>query len=112
MATWTAEALELWQDLVSEFGNEYSYGAGTYPCVLNPVKQGFGMTQTSYNAMADTIIDTLRSDCVTSGLYAIVQENPTKRPIVSVNGIDYDLLSIENDDDTQPSIRIFAAKHQ
>lgn len=111
--TWTEDALELWVDLVAEFGFTMKYQAWTFPCLNNPVRQGFAMQLAGYSNKADTIIDMLRSDAITSGLYAIVQANPqTKRPIVTVNEIDYDLLTIENDDDTQPSIRIFASKHQ
>jgi len=114
--SWTEEMLELWHDEAaeSEFMATMQYQSWMFICIKNPVRSGFQMTQTGYNYTADSIIDMLRSDAVASGLYPmIVQQNPqSKRPVVKVNGIDYDLLSLENDDETQPSIRIFAVKHQ
>lgn len=113
--TWTEDMLELWHDEVqdSEFRARYTYESWTFDCIKTPMRQGFAMTLNAYNAQADCIIDTLRSDCQTSGLYDIIQNNPQKkRPQITVNNIGYDLLSIENDDPTQPSIRIFATKHQ
>lgn len=115
MSTYTEEMLELWMDEASdsEFGNVMQYQAFTFPCILNPIRSGFQMTPVSYNDKRDTIIDILRTDAVTSGLYAIVQTNPqSKRPIVSVGGIEFDLGQLESDDPTQPSIRIFASRHQ
>jgi len=113
--TWTEEMEELWHYEVqeSEFYAQYSFNAGTYDCIKTPVQKRFNMTQNAYGDIADAIIDTLRSDCVASGLYAVMQGNPqTKRPIVTINNITYDVLRIETDDATQPSIRLFIGKHQ
>lgn len=112
--TWTADALELWYDLWAEYGElMMQYQSASYKTILNPIRSGFQMTPVSYNDKRDTIIDILRTDAQTSGLYAIVQTNPqTKRPIVTVGGIEFDLGQLESDDPTQPSIRIFASRHQ
>lgn len=113
MSTWTEDALELWQDLVAEFGNTASYGAFTFHCILNPVRAGFSMTITAYSKQADTIIDLLRTDAVTNGLYELAQSNPaTKRPLVQVGTAQYEILKLESDDPTQPSIRLSASLRQ
>lgn len=107
--------LEIWLELWDFYGNlMLQYESSQLKLIQNPVKQGFGMTQTAYTQMADSIFDVLRSEAETSGLAAVIQQpNPqTKRPIVTVNGIVYDILSVENDDPTQPSIRMFVTKHQ
>ncbi len=113
--TWPEEMLELWHEeaQMDEFYAQYSYGAGTYDCIKTPIQKRFNMTLNAYGDMADSIIDTLRSDCIASGLYDVMQANPqTKRPIVTVNNVTYDVLRIETDDATQPSIRLFIGKHQ
>lgn len=105
--TWTEDALELWNDQVLEYGTTMEYDAWTFPCIKNPINSMFAMTQTGYDQQADTTIDMLRSDAVTSGLYALVQSNPqTKRPIVTIEGIRFTVLRLENDDSAQPSIRL------
>lgn len=113
MPTWTQDALELWNDLVAEFGAVATYGAFTFQCIKNPVRSAFQMVPNGYNDQGDTIIDLLRTDAVTNGLYALVQHNPqTKRPVIEIRGSSYDIIKMENDDDEQPSIRLSAMKHQ
>lgn len=111
--TWTQDALELWQDLVAEFGNVATYGAFTFQCILNPVRSGFQITPTAYSKAADTVIDLLRTDAITNGLYALSQSNPqTKRPVVQVDTQSYEIIKLESDDPTQPSIRLSASQLQ
>lgn len=120
MSTWTEDAEELWEDLVAEFGYTMRYESVTMDALWNPVRSGFQMTQVAYNQRADSIVDILRSDAITSGLYQIIAENPQEKrpqvtlmnPRVSQPQIILDLINFENDDATQPSIRIFAQKHQ
>lgn len=113
MNTWTEDALELWNDLVSEFGNTATYGIYTFRCVLDPARSGFQITLTAYSKQADTIIDLLRTDAVANGLYALAQQNPpTKRPIVTVGTQQYEIIKLESDDPTQPSIRLSASQKQ
>jgi hypothetical protein len=115
MATWTEDKLELWIELASddEFGVEASYGAFTFRCIKNPVRSSFVMTMNAYDKQADTIIDTLRSDAVANGLYALIQSDPQeKRPIVTISNERYEILGMENDDNTEPSIRLKALRLQ
>lgn len=113
MSTWTADALELWEDLVAEFGTTAKYGAFTFDCVKNPIRSGFIINVNAYDKQADTIIDILRTDAITNGLYALVQMNPqTKRPIVMIDGNEYGIIKMESDDSAQPSIRLSASQKQ
>lgn len=113
MSTWTADALELWEDLWSEFGTTASYGAFTFRCIKDPVKSQFQMTPYAYDKTALSIIDLLRTDAVTCGLYALVQSDPQqKRPVVTINNERYECQQLENDDSQQPSIRIRVSRLQ
>ena len=114
MPTWTADALELWNDLVAEFGVTATYKGTSFPCIKNPVRSQFRMTQTAYDKTADTVIDMLRTTANTLGLYGIAGR-PTGqniRPILVVGENSYEVLTMENDDDTQPSIRLNCAQLQ
>lgn len=107
--TWTDDALELWHDQVAEYGTTMQYEAWTFDCIKNPINLAFRMTQHGYDEQADTTLDILRTDAQTSGLYSIVQTSPmTKRPIVTVNEKRFQVLSLETDDNEQPSIRLSA----
>lgn len=119
--TWTEDALELWHDEIAEFGYTVKFQSWTFQALWNPIRQGFSMNQNAYNFKADSVVDILRSDAITSGLYQCITANPfEKRPQVALlnprntaqEQIVLDLITIENDDATQPSIRIFASKHQ
>ncbi len=113
MSTWTADALELWVDLVAEFGTTAKYGAFTFDCIKNPVRSGFQITINAYDKQADTVIDLLRTDAITNGLYALAQQNPqSKRPVVTIEGNEYTIIKMESDDSAQPSIRLSAAQKQ
>lgn len=113
ITTWTQDALELWHDEVEEFGNVATYGIYTFDCILNPVRSGFSMTLTAYSKQADTIVDMLRTDAIANGLYVLAQSNPqTKRPIVTVSNQQYEIIKLESDDPTQPSIRLSASQKQ
>lgn len=113
ITTWTQDALELWEDLVAEFGARATYQAWTFDCVRNPIKQGFSMELAGYNTKADTIIDMLRTQAVLMGLYGLKQENPpTKRPILTSDGYTFQVMSMENDDTAQPSVRFMCLKLQ
>lgn len=107
MATWTEDALELWQDMVDEWGDEVTFANfGPYDCIKNPIRSAFRMTQVAYTKEADTTIDMLRTDAVTCGLYLLNQNTPaTARPVVTVDGHQFEILGMENDDTAQPSVR-------
>jgi hypothetical protein len=114
MATWTSDSLELWNDLVTEFGVTATYKGTSFPCIKNPVRSGFRMTVNAYDKQADTVIDMLRTTSQTLGLYGI-SGRPTGqniRPILTVGANQYEVLTMENDDDTQPSIRLNCAQLQ
>lgn len=111
MPTWTEDALDLWNDLYAEFGEEMVYQSTTIHCIRNPIKSGFQMQPAGYNLQADTILDILRTDAVTSGLYAFKQANPQeKRPVVRANDVSFQVISMENDDPVQPSVRFMCQK--
>ena len=113
MATWTADALELWGDLWAEFGTTAKYESSTFRCIKDPVKSTFAMTPMAYDKTALSVIDLLRTDAIDNGIYALVNADPQqKRPIVEIGGDRYELQEMENDDDTQPSIRIRASRLQ
>ncbi len=111
MITWTADALELWNDLVAEFGVTATYKGASFPCIKNPVRSQFRMTVTAYDKQADTVIDMLRTTSQTLGLYGISGRpiGSNIRPILTVGTNDYEVITMENDDDTQPSIRLNCA---
>lgn len=114
MPTWTADALELWNDLVAEFGVTATYKGTSFPCIKNPVRSQFRMTVTAYDKQADTVIDMLRTTAQVLGIYGI-NTKPTGqniRPILVVGANQYEVLTMENDDDTQPSIRLNCAQLQ
>lgn len=106
--TWTEDALELWHDQVLEFGDTATYQGSTFDVIKNPIRSRVQMQLTSYDKQADTWIDALRSDLVTNGLYALVNSptTPTPRPRVTVDSVQYEVLALENDDTTQPSVRL------
>lgn len=106
--TWTEDALELWHDQVAEFGDEATYQGYTFDVIKNPIRSQNRMTITSYDKQADTWIDALRTDLVTNGLYALLtsERTPVPRPVVTVDSIQFEVLALENDDTTQPSVRM------
>lgn len=113
MPTWTADALELWNDLYAEFGEEMQYQAFPLHCIRNPIKSSFITMPVGYENQADTIVDILRTDAQTSGLYAFKQDNPqSKRPIIVANDMKFQVVSMENDDPVQPSVRFMCRKFQ
>lgn len=113
LPTWTNDMLELWHDEWNEWQTYMTYQSWTFQCIRNPIKSDFQMTLTSYNEQADTIIDILRTDAVTSGLYGFKQDNPqSKRPIVKSDGMSFQVMRMENDDTAQPSVRFFCLKLQ
>lgn len=101
--------LDLWEFEYSEWGVVAQYNAYTIRVIKNPIKSGWQMSVNAMDKQADTIIDMLRTDAVASGLYGLVQSNPaTKRPVVTIGASQYTLNALENDDDTQPSVRFKA----
>ena len=111
MSTWTEEALSLWEFEWSTWSNIYaSYGPYTFRVIKNPIVQRFQFSPSAKDKQADTILDFLRTDAIASGLYQIVTNPnpPVTRPIVTIRGARYTLNKLENDDDTQPSIRVNA----
>lgn len=111
MSTWTEDVLELWVDLVAEFGATATYQSWTFDCLRNPIKSGFAMQLAGYNQTADTIIDILRTQAVTMGVYGFKGTNPQqKRPVFVSDSMSFQVLYMENDDTAQPSVRFMCAK--
>lgn len=112
--SWTDDMNEIWhEEAEQEWPCRMQYGAFDFPCVRNPINNGFGMQLAGFNERADTIIDILRTDAQLCGLYGFKQDNPqSKRPIVKSDGISFQVLKMENDSPTQPSVRFFCAKLQ
>lgn len=111
--TWTEDMLELWHDEVAEFGATATYESWTFDCIKNPIQSTFMLTPHAYDKQADTVIDMLRSDAITNGIYALVQNNPIqKRPVLTISGNTYEVQKMENDELDQPSIRLTATKLQ
>lgn len=106
--SWTTDMTELFADLVSEFGDTLTYQSSTMDCVKTPIRSAFNMMPTNMEKVADTDIDVRRSDAATAGLYAlIVASNPAqKRPLVTVDGKQYEVGPLENDDTANPIVRL------
>lgn len=113
--TWTEDMRDLWYDQVSEseFGVTVIYNGAPYQCIKTPVKSGFGMKPTMFERQADSIVDMLRADAIANGLYEIVQNNPTnKRPVFNIAERQYEIIKLENDDATNPIIRLSCSQLQ
>jgi len=124
--TWTEDALQLWLELWTEFGEKtVMYNDVAIPCVCDPITSGFDPTINAMNAVAQTVFDILRETttvagvtyigAVQCGLYAsVIEDNPqTKRPILTASsGQQFTGVRFENDDETQPSIRLIASRKQ
>lgn len=113
--TWTDEMRELFYEEISdsEFGVTVIYNGAPYRCIKTPVKSGFGMKPSMFERQADSIVDMWRDDVITSGLYEIAQNNPTnKRPILTIGERQYEVIKLENDDATNPVIRLSCSQLQ
>lgn len=113
--SWNQEMSSLWVDMVadSEYGVTVIYNGAPYQCIKTPVKSGFGMKPTMFDRQADSIVDMLRADAIANGIYEIVQNNPAnKRPILTIAERQFEIIKLENDDATNPVIRLSCSQLQ
>ncbi len=113
--TWTEDMLSLFNDLWSEFGELMMYfPGGAYPlkCIKTPLDMSYTVEVSGYTKLADTQIDVLRQDAITAGFYNDLEQNPVaKRPIVTVNGQDFQVLQFQ-DDDADTAIKLICSRQQ
>jgi len=108
--TWTDKALQLWEFQWRTWGGiTAQYESTTLRVIQDPTTQRWQMSVVGNDKKAGTVLDILRTEAQACGLYALVQSDPIqKRPIVVIGGARYTINKLENDDNTQPSIRVSA----
>lgn len=107
---WTPASAELFADIVAEFGiiGGLIFGeADGIDCVVTPVKTEFEQTTNAYMRTASVMIECLRQDAVSVGLYAALDN---ARPRVTVGGTEYQIIRVENDDPTIAYLELFATR--
>lgn len=112
--SWTDDMGDCFTDLVSEFGDVLVYNGNQIVCVKTALMASFSMEISGYNRLVDTAIDVDRDAAIGIGLYLPEWKDnpPTKRPIVLVSGVQFQVASWEDDITADPTIKMKCSKLQ
>ena len=113
MSTWTEDSEELFNDLVSEFGDVLSFNGNQISCIKTPLSIGYEMEISGANRMVDTQIDVLRSEAVRIGLWQSNTQNPAnKRPVVTVETQRFQVVKVDDDNNADSAVKLICARLQ
>lgn len=107
---WTTESALLFADIAAEFGvvgGLVFNGQDGIDCVVTPVKTEFDQTVNAYQRTGSVMIECLREDAGSVGLYAALDN---ARPRVTVGNVEYQIIRVENDDPTIAYFEMFATR--
>lgn len=112
--TWTQDMADVFSDSLVEWGDFLSYGGNRIPCQKTNLTIEYEMQVSGANRLVDTSIDVLRSDAISIGLYTPdIQDNPTtKRPIVTVDGMKFQVIQFKDDIVSDPTIKMMCVRIQ
>lgn len=114
--SWTDDMGELFNDMRAdgEYRAALTYNGSTVYGVKMALSLGFQMRVSGYQRKADTSFDLLRTECVTIGLYRFISEPDIekKRINVNVNGEEYIVLDIKDDNATDPTVKLILSAMQ
>lgn len=113
--TWTDDMGDTFNDLVAEFGDETLYFNSLHiSCVKTNLDISYETEVSGSNKLATTAIDVKRADAISIGLYlpAYVNNPPVKRPVVTVNQVQFQVLQWKDDIAADPTIKMICAKLQ
>lgn len=114
MSTWTEDMADVFSDSVEEWGDVLAYGGQQIDCQKTNLDVTYEMEVSGSSRLATTAIDVLRSDAIGIGLYLPEWKNnpPTKRPVVTVSQVQFQVLRWNDDITADPTIKLICAKLQ
>lgn len=113
MNTWTQELESVFDDAVAEFGDTLTYNGEILPCIKTPLDMQFEIQVSGYNRLIDTQIDVKRSAAFAIHLTRSIDENPVeKHPVVTVDGVEFIVGRIQDDDSADPCVKLLCSRKQ